>query len=236
MPNALNDLELTGRTRTHVVQCDDLHAAIHAAALEPFLAMKDAAARDGIVIGVTSAFRDFAAQQSIWDRKYRGERPIYDAEGRVRDCSGFAPAELVEAIACWSAIPGASRHHWGTEIDVIDLASMPEGYRVRLVPEEAAAGGVFHALHLWLDANMSRYGFFRPYRTFRGGVLPEAWHLSYATVSQPALAALTPALLGDAIRASDMQGRDYVLARLEQMHMRYVVNIDAAPDDLANLA
>lgn len=232
----LNDLELTGRARTHVVQRDDLRAAIHAAALEPFLAMKADAAREGITIGVTSAFRDFAAQQAIWDRKFRGERPLYDADGRVRDHAALAPSELIEAIACWSAVPGASRHHWGSELDVIDLASMPEGYRVQLLPEEARPGGIFHALHNWLDANMARYGFFRPYHTFRGGVFPEAWHLSYAPVSVPALEALAPALLADVIRASDMLGKDIVLERIADMHARYVANIDAVPSDISATA
>ena len=74
----LNDLELTGRARTHVTQRDDLGAAIHEAALEPFLDMKADAAHAGIDIRITSGFRDFLAQQKIWDRKYRGERPLYD--------------------------------------------------------------------------------------------------------------------------------------------------------------
>ena len=95
---------------------------------------------------------------------------------------------------------------------------MPEDYRVQLVPEECAPGGVFHALHCWLDANMARYGFFRPYRTFRGGVLPEPWHLSYAPASVPALETLTPELLAEAIASSDMLGKEIVLRRLDDIH------------------
>jgi LAS superfamily LD-carboxypeptidase LdcB len=230
----LNELELTGRARTHVVQRDDLRAALHGAALAPFLDMKSDAARSGVDIGITSAFRDFAAQQNIWDRKFRGERPLYDATGNARDHAALSPDELVEAIACWSAVPGASRHHWGSEIDVIDVAAMPEGYRVELLPSEAAPGGVFHALHCWLDANMARYGFFRPYRTFRDGVHPEPWHLSYAAVAGPALDALTPELLAEAVRASDILGKDIVLARISDLHRRYVANVDAPSSEGAS--
>ena len=222
----LNPLELTGRVRTHVVQRDDLSAAIHAAALEPFLDMRADAARAGIDIAIVSSFRDFAAQQRIWDLKYRGERPLYDADGNLREHATLSEEELVEAILCWSAVPGGSRHHWGTELDVVDAAAMTEGYRVRLVPEEARPGGVFHALHCWLDANMTRYGYFRPYATFRGGVLPEAWHLSYAPVSLPALHALTPEVLAEAIESSDMLGKDIVVRRLRQIYGRYVANVD----------
>jgi LAS superfamily LD-carboxypeptidase LdcB len=222
----LNELELTGRARTHVVQRDDLKAALQRDTLEPFLAMRDAAMREGIAIQIVSAFRDFAAQQSIWDRKYRGERPLYDAAGNVREHAKLSPTELVDAIVCWSAVPGGSRHHWGTEIDVIDSAALPAGYRVRLLPDEAAPGGVFHRMHQWLDANMAQFGFFRPYRNFRGGVHPEPWHLSYAPVAVGALQALTPGVFAEAVRSSDMLGRELVLARCDELYLQYVANVD----------
>jgi LAS superfamily LD-carboxypeptidase LdcB len=222
----LNEFELTGRTRTHVVQRDDLKAAVHPQALEAFLAMKADAAGAGIDIAIASAFRDFEAQQRIWNLKWRGERTLYDADGNAREHASLSPEELVEAILCWSALPGASRHHWGTEIDVVDAAATPEGYRVQLLPSETEPGGIFHALHCWLDANIARYGFFRPYRTFRGGVHPEAWHLSYAAVAVPALEALTPALVAGTVAASDMLGKERVLARIAELHERYVANVD----------
>jgi LAS superfamily LD-carboxypeptidase LdcB len=225
----LNDLELTGRARSHVIQRDDLKAAIHADAVKPFLAMKADAARAGIDIAITSAFRDFEAQQRIWNLKWTGHRPLYDPAGVERDHASLTSAALVEAILCWSALPGASRHHWGSELDVVDAAAMPEGYRVQLLPAEAAPGGVFHALHRWLDANMARYGFFRPYATFRGGVHPEAWHLSFAPVAVPALEALTPGVLAEAVRVGELLGKDLVLERLPDLHARYVANIDAPP-------
>ena len=225
----LNALELTGRVRTHVVQRDDLRAALHADALGAFLDMKADAARAGLDIAITSAFRDFDAQQRIWDMKYRGERPLYDEDGEVRDHAALDPEALVDAIMCWNAVPGASRHHWGTELDLIDRAAMPEGYRVQLVPGEYAAGGIFHDLQCWLDANLPRYGFFRPYGAFRGGVRPEPWHVSYAAVSGPALHALTPRVLAEAIAESDMLGKDLVLRRIETIFERYVMNVDAPP-------
>ena len=231
----LNELELTGRARTHVVQRDDLSAALHPDALGAFLAMRAAAAEAGLELSITSAFRDFDAQQRIWNLKWSGQRTLYDPDGNPREHAALAPGELLEAILCWSALPGASRHHWGSEIDVVDAAAMPEGYRVQLLPAEAAPGGIFHPLHCWLDENMPRYGFFRPYRTFRGGVHPEAWHLSYAAVSRPALEALTPELVAQAVGSSAMLGKDLVLERIDELHARYVANIDP-PDDRASAA
>ena len=94
----LNELELTGRARSHVIQRDDLGAALHRDALEAWLAMKTAAARAGLELEIVSAFRDFGAQQRIWDTKFRGERPLYDAQGNVRDHAALTPAERVDAI------------------------------------------------------------------------------------------------------------------------------------------
>jgi LAS superfamily LD-carboxypeptidase LdcB len=189
--------------------------------------MKAAAAREGIEIEIVSSFREFAAQQRIWDAKYRGERPLYDSHGNVRDHPALGATELVDAIVCWSAVPGGSRHHWGSEIDLIDRAAVPDGYRVRLLPAETETGGVFYRLHQWLDENMARYGFFRPYRSYRGGVFPEPWHVSYAPVSTVATGLLTLQLFEDTVRASTILGREIVLDQIDAIYRRYVINVDA---------
>jgi LAS superfamily LD-carboxypeptidase LdcB len=224
----LNELELTGRARTHVVQRDDLGAALHPEAIAPFLALREAAAREGIDLAIYSGFRDFSNQCRIWNLKYRGERPLYDARGNVRDRTGLAEDELIGAILAWSALPGASRHHWGTELDVIDRAAMPPDYRVRLLPQEAEPGGVFERLHQWLPAGIARFGFFQPYREYRGGVFAEPWHLSYAPVAVPALQQLGEELVAAAIRDADLLGKAVVLARLPDLFRNYVANIDDA--------
>ena len=229
----MNPLELTGRSRTHVVQRDDLHAAIHREALDAFLALREAAARAGIALSVFSAFRDFDAQLSIWNRKFRGERPLYAPDWSLRDHSALSEAQLIDAILEWSALPGTSRHHWGSDLDVYDAAAMPAGYRVQLLPAEYAPGGVFARLSAWLDANLQRFGFFRPYDAYRGGVNPEPWHLSYAPVANVALSLLTPALIEETVRDTDILGRDAVLARLDQVYARYVRNVAPAPGHTA---
>jgi LAS superfamily LD-carboxypeptidase LdcB len=229
----MSPLELTGRARTHVVQRDDLRAAVHPQALEAFLAMREQAARDGIELAVFSAFRDFDAQLAIWNRKYRGERPLFRLDGSVREHASLSEAELIDAILEWSALPGTSRHHWGTDLDVYDAAAMPEGYRVQLLPAEYACDGVFQRLSAWLDANMQRFGFFRPYDAYRGGVHPEPWHLSYAPVSSAALSLLTLELVEETVRDTGILGRDAVLAQLGQVYERYVRNVAAPPAGLA---
>jgi LAS superfamily LD-carboxypeptidase LdcB len=222
----MNELEITGRARTHVVDVEDLGCGLHYEAVASFLAMRDAAAAAGIRLAAPSGFRDFATQLNIWNRKWRGERPLLSRQGQLLDRQALADAEMVDVILTWSAIPGGSRHHWGTDVDVIDAAAMPEGYKPRLVTEEYAADGVFARLNAWLDGNLARFGFFRPFRTDRGGVSPEPWHISYAPVSMPALESLSLATLRRTLSESNLEGKALVLDRLPEIYTRYLLNID----------
>lgn len=222
----MNELELTGRTSTHVVELQHPRCALHYEAVASFLAMRDAAADDGIDLAARSSFRDFDTQMLIWNRKWLGERQLYDRNSQPIDRSSLGDDAAVDAILHWSAIPGGSRHHWGSDVDVIDAAAVPEGYEVKLVPAEYAADGIFSGLSAWLDANMSRFGFFRPYRTDRGGVSPEPWHLSYAPVSVPALETLSLSMLRQVIEASPIEGKPHVLARLPEIYTRFMLSID----------
>jgi LAS superfamily LD-carboxypeptidase LdcB len=223
----MDPLELTGRTRTHIEQLDAPRVALHREAVAPFLALRAAAAQEGIDVMPYSAFRDFSAQVEIWNRKFRGERPLYDRDGNVRDHASLGADEIVDAILVWSAVPGASRHHWGSEIDVYDAAAAPEGYRVKLLPEEYAPGGVFEKLARWLNDNLQRFDFFRPYDSDRGGVYPEPWHISYQPVSSAALEALTPEVIAQALHDTDVLGKELILDRLPQIWRTYVVNVSA---------
>jgi len=200
---------------------------VHRDVVEPFRALRQAAQAAGFDLRILSGFRSFTDQLSIWNRKARGERAVLDSRAVPLDITRLRPAELVYAILRWSALPGASRHHWGTEIDVIDRAALAPGYRPQLLPVEYQPGGPFAALNDWLDAHIREFGFFRPYRTDRGGVRPEPWHLSYAPVSVAAVRAVTPEVLSAALEAEDVLGREVVRSRLVEIHERYVSNVDA---------
>ncbi len=222
----MNELELTGRARTHVVELNQPYCTLHYEAVAAFLSMRDAAAAEGIDLVARSSFRDFDTQVTIWNRKWNGERPLYDRKGQLLDRASLSDNAAVDAILYWSAIPGGSRHHWGSDVDVIDAVAVPKDYEVQLVPGEYATDGIFANLTRWLDANMKRFGFFRPYRTDRGGVSPEPWHLSYAPVSLPALEALSLSMLRQVIDASSIAGKAHVLARLPEIYTRFMLTID----------
>jgi LAS superfamily LD-carboxypeptidase LdcB len=222
----MNELELTGRARGHVVELQQPRCTLHYAAAASFLAMREAAARAGIDLAAASSFRDFERQLAIWNAKWRGERPLLDRAGQPLEAASLDEAARIDAILCWSALPGGSRHHWGTDCDVIDAAAMPEGYRLRLVPEEYARDGVFGRLTPWLDENMGRFGFYRPYASAHGGAGVEPWHLSYWPVANEALEALTLPVLRRAVAGSGLLGREQVLERLPEIYTRFILAVD----------
>ncbi|MBW8757407.1 MAG: M15 family metallopeptidase [Burkholderiales bacterium] len=224
-----DELQITGRARTHVVQHDVPRFAAHPEVAAAFLRLRAAAARDGIDLRPYSSFRGYDAQVRIWSAKFSGRAPLYDLCGRPRDRAGMGEDDVIGHILDWSALPGASRHQWGTEIDVVDGAVMPPGYKPQLLPAEVADGGLFAPLHRWLDAHIHEHGFFRPYARFQGGMFPEPWHLSYAPVSMRAIDDLTLEILRRCTEASDIPGRARVLERLPEIFERHVRNIVPPP-------
>lgn len=148
-------------------------------AYESFLEMKKAAYADGYDIKIVSSFRDFYRQEAIWERKYI----------QYTEDDGMEPLEAIDKIIEYSTIPGTSRHHWGTDIDIID--GYPKSSGDVLVAEKFEAGGPYEGLKLWLDENSEKFGFYLVYNNDprRRGFKYEPWHYSYAPISIPMLAA-----------------------------------------------
>lgn len=228
--------ELTGRARTHIVDLGLPRCSVHHAVVAPLLAMREAALQAGIDLVPFSSFRDFDRQLAIWNGKARGERPLHGADGELLDAANLDEPARVAAILCWSALPGASRHHWGTDFDVMDAAALPPGYRLQVIPEEYAPDGVFGRLHAWLETHAGRFGFYRPYSTWRGGVRPEPWHLSHAAVAAQALAQFSEATLREALQSVGLEGRATVERKLPELFARYVTNVDPPPPAVLSAA
>jgi LAS superfamily LD-carboxypeptidase LdcB len=226
---ALSPLELTGRARTHVVLMSEFGCELHPEAAAALRALRAAAAHEGIDLQAVSGFRDFGRQLAIWNGKFRGTRSLLDAAGRPLRAADLDEAQRVSAILVWTALPGASRHHWGSDCDVIDRAALERGAAVELLAADYTAGGRYAHLSRWLGAHAHEYGFFLPYDQDRGGVQPEPWHISYAPVAGPALAALDVQLLRDALAGAGLDGRASVEARLAEFYDRYVAAVAPVP-------
>ena len=184
----------------------------------PFLnKLKNVAAAEGFELRIESAYRPFERQLSIWNRKARGELPLLSAEGvpmeRPQD-----EEELMYAILTWSALPGASRHHLGTDLDVVDGRACPEGYEVQLTPEECS--GMFAAFHKFLDerfATDGAFGFDRVFVPGRGKIRPEGWHIAHLPTSRKRLEHFSLDTLRKIYEGSDMACKRVVLAPLPQL-------------------
>lgn len=224
-----NPQTLTGRSREHIVDIEEPRCALHRDVVAPFLRMRAAAAAEGIDLRPVSSFRDFDRQLLIWNAKVRGERELLDRQGRPLDAKSLGERQRVEAILVWSALPGASRHHWGTEVDLVDGNLLPEGERAPLLVADYEAGGRFERLGEWLEEFSEGFGFFRPYRSDRGGVQPEPWHLSYAPVSESAMGAFSLETLREAIAGAAIDAAEAVAELLPGIWKRYVVNVDPPP-------
>ena len=121
-------------------------------------------------VWVESATRSYQYQKSIWSSKWRGDRLVAGNNLSVTT-SDFKQRAL--AILKHSAMPGTSRHHWGTEIDFNRLQN--DYY-------DAGDGRI---LYNWLQQNALRYRFCQPYTAGRSkGHLEERWHWSYRPLSR----------------------------------------------------
>jgi LAS superfamily LD-carboxypeptidase LdcB len=229
MPNPAT-AHLTGQTEQHLCSPADaelLGVRVHRDVVQPFLDLQHDAKQAGFDLRILSGFRSFEQQLSIWNRKATGQLAVLDSNAEPLDIAKLSESDLVFAILRWSALPGASRHHWGTDLDVYDQAARPEEYEIELIPEEVDAGGMFAPLHEWLDGRIAdgrACGFFRPYDRDRNGVARERWHVSYAPVAASYEPQLTTRLLRDTVERAGMALKNVVLDHLETIHERFVTN------------
>lgn len=211
-----------GQTTTHLVALGD-SVFLHHQVLPAFKRLQALARHRGMDLAVASGYRGFERQRMIWNAKARGERPVLDDSGEPLDLGALSDVERLYAILRWSALPGASRHHWGTDMDVWDRAAVPANYRLQLTPWEYGPEGPFAALGDWLDSEeVAGCGFFRPYREDRGGIAPEPWHLSYRPVARQFSHCLSRDLLATVLRHHPVDLAEVVLDHLDDIFERFV--------------
>jgi LAS superfamily LD-carboxypeptidase LdcB len=200
---------------------------LHRDIVDDWSALQQASINAGFDLAVVSAYRSFERQLLIWNEKASGKRAVFDANGQILDVRKLDDKSLVFAILRWSALPGGSRHHWGTDIDVYDRAAVASDYAVQLVDDEVNQGGVFEPLHNWLDSRIesaSAQGFYRPYQGgVSQGIAAERWHLSHRPTAEHFRRLLTAETLYRLLeQETDMRLRDTVLAHFDEIFTRYI--------------
>lgn len=142
-----------------------------------FQEMHAAAELDGINLKIVSATRTFGAQKGIWERKWTGAT-IVEGQNLARDVADHA--ERATKILRFSSMPGTSRHHWGTDIDLNNLNN------------SYFESGQGKKIYDWLTAHAHEYGFCQVYSPINEdrmhGYQEEKWHWSYLPLAQELLA------------------------------------------------
>jgi hypothetical protein len=152
-----------------------------------------------------SPYRSYQGQETIWEEKFSFTRK--KEWDRVSDRAVKACPKLKlgdkwrktdkEQEKCWktvlsddekqqeileaSSAPGTSRHHWGTDVDILDPDMNPALW---------TAGTTYDDAYAWIAANAGSYGYIQVYTPMQAGgtgFMEERWHWSYYPVAQALL-------------------------------------------------
>lgn len=171
--------------------------------LASFVKMREAAAKEGVNLFIVSGTRTFNDQKAIWNRKWN-----------LLISTNKDSMAVANEILKFSSMPGTSRHHWGTDIDLVS------------VDPTYFDNGQGKKIYEWLISHAREYGFCQVYsnkeETGRTGYSMEKWHWSYMPISQKYLEAYI-----EIINYSDLKGfaGDTLSSRLRVME-NYVVGVE----------
>ncbi|WP_027124384.1 M15 family metallopeptidase [Gelidibacter mesophilus] len=185
-------------------------------AFDAFTKMKNAALEDHISIQVVSSYRNFDHQNRIWERKYKSNTQ-----------QGLSPEKAIQKIIEYSTIPGTSRHHWGTDMDLID-ANVAQPKSV-LSPGHFEGKGCYVNFKKWMDKNSKAYGFYLVYTDLpnRKGFKYEPWHYSYKPLSYGYLQAYRKLNMKDILKKESLLGHQYLTTSfLDKYYAENILDIN----------
>ena len=147
---------------------------------DAFTQLQRRAALCGIELKICSAYRSFVRQLDIFTAKFNGRRPVLGPDEQPLNISAFSTEDKIKAITYFSAVPGLSRHHLGTDFDVYASNLLPPGQKLQLTFHEYEPGAYFYPLGQFLQQEAPALGFTQPFLSaaWHGGLEP--WHLSFA--------------------------------------------------------
>jgi LAS superfamily LD-carboxypeptidase LdcB len=204
---------------------------IHKRMLPAYEALVEKAHSAGITLEIASGFRTFERQLLIWNNKFSGNTVIKNIDGEPVKLTGLSPFEIAQAILLYSALPGASRHHWGSDIDVYAPNLLDEHQSLQLEPWEYEKSGPMEKLSHFLNKEAEALGFYFPYDDFRGGVAKEPWHLSYAPLANKYEQAVSINLLEQALNNTNIHGKIALIDNLSVIVEQFVLNVN--PNNLS---
>ena len=125
--------------------------------------MYAAALKDGIQLNIISGTRSFNDQHYKWSLKWHASEFAGISDKKTK----------ASKLLRWWSMPGTSRHHWGTDMDLVNMK--PSYY-------ETTAG---KKMYNWMTKNAAKFGFFEPFNAGRTtGYREEKWHWSYLPLAR----------------------------------------------------
>lgn len=226
LPNKnLTDENLTSSYAEKTVQTSSKPLiGINLQMVSAFEALKQSAKTAGLELKIASGFRPFERQLQIWNNKFTGRTAIKNANSETVDISRLSDGEIIEAILLYSALPGASRHHWGCDIDVYAPNLLVSGEYLKLEPWEYKQSGPMAKLSFWLNQHAVEFGFYLPYDCYRGGVAEEPWHLSFAPLAKQYQATFNVQALQECLMNTNIAGKMLIIESLPEIAKRYITN------------
>lgn len=219
----MTTLAAFGLEEKGLVEIPGTEYRVRESVLGPLKELSQKAREAGFEIRVESAYRSFERQLSIWNRKATGQLKLLDANGVPFRELPQDEEVLMRAILLWSALPGGSRHHFGTELDVVDGKSVPEGYDVELTEEEC--DGMFLPFHQWLSKQIeskNSSGFERVFVPGRGKIQPERWHISHRPSARDLEKSFDPQALRKVYEKTDIALKSAILDNFDALMRDYV--------------
>lgn len=195
-------------------------------AADAYDAMRAAALKKGIDLYSVSSYRSFDHQMGIWNRKYKQYRK-----------EGSSPEKAIQRIIEFSTLPGSSRHHWGTDLDISDQAKPAPEISPLIASHFFEKDGIYHDLYQWMLAHAHEYGFYMPYTNDpnRQGFAYEPWHWSYAPLSIPLLIQYKSVSLKKHIDHANLQGKSHLNKRFLE-HYKKVWGFGINPCLIPNMS
>ncbi|GEM_PF-1993254 len=183
-----------------------------------FLSMQSAAKQDGISLAIVSDYRNFNQQEGIWNNKVKSGSLSSSEEQKVANAAQY------------TAPPGISRHHWGTEFDIAAAANDP------LIPNDYLVDGRTNfKVYGWLSEHAKDYSFCQPYLNngANGLVKAEPWHWSYKAYSKGYTEQYNSIITNNELRSvyssliTQVEGKDIILNNFDSYKADFVTNINS---------
>jgi LAS superfamily LD-carboxypeptidase LdcB len=226
--NSIDTAQVLGQTEQHLHYLNE-RVAIHQGMKVAWQALVTAAKADAIEIKIASGFRSFDRQLLLWNNKFSGKTAIKNMAGDNISHEGLSSVELMHSILLYSALPGASRHHWGCDVDVYAPNLLADDYQLQLEPWEYSSQGPLAKLSTWLNEYAHQFGFYFPYASYQGGVAAEPWHLSYLPLAQKFQQTFDIASLTETLKRSSILGKDVIIENIDDIAASYINNVCTPP-------